>query len=87
MFEIELSNSAQKDLDRLKGKIWNRIRNILVGLEENPRPYNAIKLRGSENSYRIRLGDYRIVYDINDDKCIVLILRVRHRRDVYRNLE
>ena len=86
MFEIELSNSAQKDLDRLKGKIWNRIRNILVGLEENPRPYNAIKLRGSENSYRIRLGDYRIVYDVNDNKCLVLILRVYHRRNIYRNL-
>lgn len=86
MFEIELSNSAQKDLDRLKGKIWNRIRNILVGLEENPRPYNAIKLRGSENSYRIRIGDYRIVYDVNDNKCLVLILRVYHRRNIYRNL-
>ena len=53
-------------------------------LISNPRPPGVIKLRGAENEWRIRVGDYRIIYEIDDDKRLIAILRIRHRREVYR---
>lgn len=55
-------------------------------MREEPRPRGCRKLRGGVNNYRIRIGEYRIVYDIDDDALTVLILRVRHRREVYRGI-
>jgi mRNA interferase RelE/StbE len=56
----------------------------IESLESDPRPSGCKKLVGSEHTYRIRIGDYRVVYELRDDKLIVLDVRVRHRRDVYR---
>jgi mRNA interferase RelE/StbE len=60
-----------------------RIADRLVGLSANPRPVGAIKLAG-QDAYRIRVGDHRIIYTIHDDRLIVLVVDVGHRRDVYR---
>jgi len=57
---------------------------IFRALEENPRPHGVIKLKGAKNRYRIRVGDYRIVYEIDDEASEVIILRIRHRRESYR---
>jgi mRNA interferase RelE/StbE len=53
-------------------------------LAENPRPEGVVKLKGYENEYRIRIGDYRVRYEIKDQQLIILVLRCQHRKDVYR---
>jgi mRNA interferase RelE/StbE len=55
-------------------------------LKENPRPPKAIKLAGHDDLYRVRIGDYRIVYSIEDNKLVVYVIRIAHRRDIYRRL-
>lgn len=87
MHEVQLSNNARKDLDKLTGKIWDRVRAVLLNLQKDPRPYTSIKLRGSDNTYRVRISDYRIVYTIDNGKCLVLVLRVRHRREIHRDID
>lgn len=61
-----------------------RIASAIDALADDPRPSGCKKLVGSEHTYRIRVGDYRIVYDIQGAKLVVSVIRVRHRRDVYR---
>jgi mRNA interferase RelE/StbE len=53
-------------------------------LIQNPRPPGVLKMSGADNLWRIRIGDYRVVYEIHDERLIVLVLRVAHRKDVYR---
>jgi mRNA interferase RelE/StbE len=73
-------------VDRLRGGTWERVRDALLALREEPRPKGCRKLRGGTDTYRIRVGDYRAVYDVDDGEQQITILRVRHRRDVYRDL-
>jgi mRNA interferase RelE/StbE len=73
-------------VDRLRGGTWERVRDALLALREEPRPKGSRKLRGGTDTYRIRVGDYRAVYDVDDGEQQITILRVRHRRDVYRDL-
>jgi mRNA interferase RelE/StbE len=77
-----LKPRAEKDLDRLRGETWERVRNALLALRQDPRPRGCIKLR--TGAWRIRIGDYRATYDIDDTERTVTVLRVRHRRDIYR---
>lgn len=53
-------------------------------LVDNPRPDGVVKIKGSDSEYRIRIGDYRIVYEVNDEQLIILLIQCRHRREVYR---
>ncbi len=85
MYRLLLSNPAQKDLDRLRGKTWEHVRDRLLRLREDPRPRGYLKLKGDEG-YRVRIGDHRAIYDIDDEAQTVTILRVKHRRDVCRDL-
>ena len=55
-------------------------------LADNPRPRGVEKLEGRENRYRIRVGDYRVIYEIHDEVLLVLVVRIGHRREVYRGL-
>jgi mRNA interferase RelE/StbE len=82
-YSVELKQSARKELERLPNAIIARIIVKLEGLEENPRPAGCKKLKGGDDEYRVRVGEYRIVYVIDDRKVIVTITRIRHRRDVY----
>jgi len=84
VYQLEVKPRAAKDLDRLRGDTWGRVRDTLLALRENPRPHGYTKLEGG--GYRIRVGDYRIIYDINDAARTVTLLRVKHRKDVYRGL-
>jgi mRNA interferase RelE/StbE len=86
MYQIRLTNSAQKDLDKLHGNLWERLRTAIQGLGEEPRPHGYTKLRTDSNLFRVRVGDYRILYEISDSNQSVLVLRVKHRREVYRGL-
>ncbi len=68
----------------LDAKQQSRVVEAIESLERNARPSGVVKLSGSDDLYRVRAGDYRIVYQIEDAKLIVLIIKVGHRRDVYR---
>ena len=85
VYRILLANNAQKDLDKLRGKLWQRISKAISDLRIDPRPTGCTKLRGGENVYRLRISNYRVLYDIDDGSQTVAILRVKHRRNVYRS--
>jgi len=76
---------VEKEIRRLPKRVIQRVFIVLEALSEEPRPANSKKLR-DHDLWRLRIGDYRIVYAIDDDLRIVTIYRIRHRRDVYRNL-
>lgn len=82
-YEIILKPPAQKDLDRLPDREVLRIFQRIETLSTNPRPIGVQKLTGAEG-YRIRSGRYRMLYEIDDDKRVVSIYRIKHRKDVYR---
>jgi mRNA interferase RelE/StbE len=77
-----LSKKAQKQLDKLTDTIAEPIFIAIANLEENPRPQGYIKLKGREG-YRIRVGNFRIIYDIYDKQLIVDIITLGHRKDIY----
>src|SRR5712691_12050561 len=84
-YRVEVQRSAQRDLDRLSTTLFDRISTRLTALAQEPRPPGAEKLAGLE-AFRIRVGDYRVVYEVDDSARVVIVTRVRHRRDVYRKL-
>ena len=84
MYRIEFVRSAAKEFRALETKLKRRMSIAIDGLIQEPRPAGVRKLVGHEKLYRIRVGQYRIVYEIDDDSLKILITRVRHRRDAYR---
>jgi mRNA interferase RelE/StbE len=83
---VFLSRRAEKFLVGLReAKLYGRLRGAIDDLQENARPMGCVKLAGEPDLYRIRVGDYRIVYQVNDAEVKVLVLAIGHRRDVYRN--
>lgn len=86
-YKVEIKNSAQKEIRKLPNKeLRSRVIGIIEGLYTNPIPEDAKKIKGSNNIYRIRQGVYRVVYQLYKDKLIVVVIRVRHRKDVYKGL-
>jgi mRNA interferase RelE/StbE len=83
VYEVYLERSAESDLKRLTPSIFQRIVSPIKALAGNPRPSGCKKITGSSNDWRIRIGDYRVIYEIDDKAMIVRIMRVRHRREVY----
>jgi len=84
--EIFIEKKAEKDLRRLPKNYQNKIIQKILNLKDNPKPIEARRITSSENYYRIRVGDYRIIYEINYKEKRINIFRVRHRKEVYRNL-
>jgi mRNA interferase RelE/StbE len=84
-YEIRFKKSAAKELLGLSLELKKRIGEAVDLLILNPRPDGVVKLKGDNYLYRIRIGDYRVVYEIDDKQKTIMILRVRHRRDVYDN--
>ncbi|OSZ82872.1 plasmid stabilization protein [Chitinophagaceae bacterium IBVUCB1] len=84
MYTIVVSHSAEKDLERLPNAILKRVVIAIDGLASEPRPSGCKKLKGEkEQLYRVRIGDYRIIYMIADKIQVVDIRRIRHRKEVY----
>lgn len=85
MHRLEVSPAADRDLDRLKQRIRRRdfesLRAAIGGLAEDPRPHGVRKIKGAERAYRIRAGDYRVVYEVHDNEKPVLILQVTRRTE------
>lgn len=84
MYRVLLERGAEKDLARLSSEIHDRVIAAIQALANNPRPPGCRKLLGSKSDWRIRVGDYRVVYEIADEVRVVRVNRVRHRREVYR---
>ena len=85
-WRIEIKPRAEKALGDIPNPHRRRIAKAIDGLARAPRPAGCVKLTGADNAYRIRVGDYRIVYEIADKVLIVYVVRVGHRKDVYRSL-
>ena len=84
-YSIEWRSSTRKDLRKLPAKEIARMIVAVEALATEPRPHGNEKLSGAEQTHRIRMGDYRIVYEVLDELKTVVIQRVRHRKDVYRH--
>lgn len=85
-YRIEFTPSARKQFTRLPHEVLRRVDAHLLVLAENPFPSGAQKIGGSIGLFRVRVGDYRIVYTIERRALVVLVVRIGHRREVYRNL-
>ena len=85
MYRLEVSPAVDRDLDRLKQRIrrqdFERLRTAIRSLADEPRPRGVRKIKGAEEAYRIRVGNYRVVYEIYDSENLVLILQVARRTE------
>ncbi len=84
MHEVVLEGAAQRELKRLSAEEFARVIARIRGLADNPRPAGSRKLTGSKSDWRLRIGDYRVAYEIDDGARVVRVMRVRHRSDAYR---
>ncbi|MBI3781320.1 MAG: type II toxin-antitoxin system RelE/ParE family toxin [candidate division NC10 bacterium] len=82
-YTIEIKRSAEREMTRLPDLIHSRVSEKILALEVEPRPSGSRKLEGGEG-YRLRVGDYRVLYTIDDQKQRVLIYSIAHRREAYR---
>ena len=82
-YQIVIPNPAHKQLDNISKIERDRLILTLRSLANEPRPNGVKKLKGYDNTYRVRVGDYRIIYEIKDRELIVLLLSVSHRKDAY----
>lgn len=83
-YQIEFSQQAEKQFEALPQQLQMRLQLRIDALAEDPRPPGVKKLKDAENQYRIRVGDYRIVYQIQDAILLVILLRIGHRSEIYR---
>lgn len=82
-YKIEVKKSAVKEFKRIPSNDLKRLINIITSLKENPRPSGCVKL-SSEELYRIKKGKYRVLYQIKDDILMIIIVKISHRKDVYK---
>ena len=82
-YTVALTSSAAKELKKLPGQLVARIVPRLESLAANPRPPGCKKMQGGDREWRVRIGDYRAVYTIDDAKLLVEVTRIRHRSGVY----
>jgi mRNA interferase RelE/StbE len=83
-FRLEWRSSVHKDMRKLPPEANAKIVSAAFALSENPFPSGAKKLSGCHNTFRIRIGDYRLIYEVYADTGLIMVQRVRHRKDVYR---
>lgn len=85
IYEVKFTKAARKMFIKLSQELQDRIQTKIDDLAIEPRPNGVKKLKGEENSYRIRVGDYRVIYDIFDDVLLVNVVSVGHRSEVYKD--
>jgi len=84
-YDIEITRTAEKQLEGLPREEQRRVARAIVALADQPKPRGSRKLTGYDDVFRIRVGRYRVLYSISDRKLIIIILKLGHRRDVYRH--
>jgi mRNA interferase RelE/StbE len=82
-YRLDITEAARRQLRRLDPSVQNRVLSAVHELADTPRPHGCLKMRG-ETSYRIRVGDYRIVYEIHDRIITVIVVGIGNRKDIYR---
>ncbi|MEO5715719.1 MAG: type II toxin-antitoxin system RelE/ParE family toxin [Luteolibacter sp.] len=83
-YRVEVAKGVEKDLRKIPAKDVARIIGAIEKLADNPQPQGSVKLSGYDIEYRIRVGDYRVIYQIHDSVLVVLVIEVGHRKDIYR---
>ena len=84
-YSITFARSARKELEKLPSSVARRIIEHIEALTKIPRPSGVVKLQGNKNLWRIRIGEYRVIYSIDDSARVIDISAVRNRRDAYRD--
>jgi mRNA interferase RelE/StbE len=84
MYPVELLPSAARELSKLEPAVRRRLARRIDRLAQDPRAGGAVKLRGAEDVWRVRVGDDWILYQVHDDRLLIPVIRIGHRRDVYR---
>ncbi|MDH4304231.1 MAG: type II toxin-antitoxin system RelE/ParE family toxin [Nitrospira sp.] len=84
LYQIEFSRQADRQFRNLPSQIQQRLKSRIDSLSTTPCPHGSEKLSGVDQLYRIRVGDYRIIYAVEDNRLIVLVVKIGHRREVYR---
>jgi mRNA interferase RelE/StbE len=83
-FTLLISKAVQKQIDDLPNDVKERVIEKIQHLADEPRPDGVVKLKGSEREYRIRVSDYRVRYEVDDENQVVRLLQCKHRKDIYR---
>jgi mRNA interferase RelE/StbE len=83
-FRVDLTEAAKRQLETCAPAIQHRLTTAMLRLGADPWPRGAMRLKGPSEIFRIRVGDYRVLYRIFDDRLVVLVIRIGHRREVYR---
>jgi len=83
-YTVIVLRPARKALEELDDTTYRRVQSAIDQLSENPRPHGCEKMAGEKDHWRIRIGKYRVVYNVEDGRLLVLVIRVAHRREVYR---
>jgi mRNA interferase RelE/StbE len=83
-YKVEITPAAQRIIKKLPKNIQRKLIEIIELLAEDPRPVGVVKLSTTGDLYRVRTGDYRIIYEIQDQILLIVITKVGHRRDVYK---
>jgi mRNA interferase RelE/StbE len=86
MYKILYKKSVEKDLRKLPKSVLKPIVKKILALSQNPQPNGSVKLRGATNLYRIRHTDYRIIYSFNDGELVIFVIKIAHRKDVYKGI-
>jgi mRNA interferase RelE/StbE len=85
-YELYIERRAEKDLKKLEASLFSEIVARIKELADNPHPHGSKKIAGSQNDWRIRIGNYRVLYEIDNKTKTIKIMRVKHRREAYRDL-
>ncbi|MCY3023804.1 MAG: type II toxin-antitoxin system RelE/ParE family toxin [Planctomycetota bacterium] len=83
-YRIEYRPAFERAFRKLPAEVQSRVAPKISALADNPRPHGCVKMAGPEDLYRLRVGEYRIIYEIHDEVLVVLVIRIGHRREVYR---
>ena len=86
MYELLIEKNAEKGIRKLPKEVAGRIIPKIQELRENPLPVGCRKIVSSDNDFRIRIGDYRVVYELDEGNRRIIIMAVGHRKDIYRNI-
>jgi mRNA interferase RelE/StbE len=84
IYQVVVPKTVRKQIDALPADMFDRAEEVIRDLAEDPRPDGVVKMKGSDQTYRIRIGNYRIVYEIYDKRLVILVLQCKHPREVYR---
>ena len=83
-YRIDYAKGVEKDLRKIPGKMAVRVGRAIDKLATNPFPSGCVKLIGYDIEYRIRVGDYRVIYQVQNSILVVLVIEIGHRKDIYR---